>query len=150
MLPSAVSVSSGVTPLMLSGALVTGRWADLHLQAYHNFFCGVAKMTMTFALLGVFFFSALYAVALNTGFGKHFADKYAWLAFSLGELIIIAAVAVLSNVNAVELFLLNAAGALPMVLRWAWLDIASTSRKGLRAIYEETSTMAGERRASQD
>ena len=50
-------------------------------------------MTMTFALLGVFFFSALYAVALNTGLGKQFADKYAWLAFSLGELIIIAAVA---------------------------------------------------------
>lgn len=107
-------------------------------------------MTLTFAVPIVFFFSTLYAIALNTAWGKQFADRYAWLAFSIGELIIIAAVGVLGTVNAVELFLLNAAGAFPMVLRWAWLDITSTSKKGLRAIYEETSALAGERRAAQD
>lgn len=107
-------------------------------------------MTLTFAVPIVFFFSTLYAIALNTAWGKQFADRYAWLAFSIGELIIIAAVGVLGTVNAVELFLLNASGAFPMVMRWAWLDITATSKKGLRTIYEETAAMAGERRAAQD
>ena len=99
-------------------------------------------MTMTLLLVAIFILSSLYAVALNTNIGRSFADKYAWLAFSLGELIIIGGVAVLGTVDAVTLFLLNASGALPMVLRAVWLDIADTRRIGLRKIYEAQS-MAG-------
>ena len=100
-------------------------------------------MTMTFLLVAIFILSSLYAVALNTSIGRSFADKYAWLAFSLGELIIIGGVAVLGTVDAVTLFLLNASGALPMVLRAVWLDIADTRRIGLRKIYESSQTLAG-------
>ena len=99
-------------------------------------------MTMTFLLVAIFILSSLYAVALNTTIGRSFADKYAWLAFSLGELIIIGGVAVLGVVDAVTLFLLNASGALPMVLRAVWLDIADTRRIGLRKIYEAQSMAA--------
>ena len=99
-------------------------------------------MTMTFLLVAIFILSSLYAVALNTNIGRSFADKYAWLAFSLGEMIIIGGVAVLGTVDAVTLFLLNASGALPMVLRSAWLDIADTRRTGLRKIYEAQSMAA--------
>lgn len=60
----------------------------------------------------------------------------------LGELIIIGGVAVLGTVDAVTLFLLNASGALPMVLRAVWLDIADTRRIGLRKIYEAQSMAA--------
>ena len=100
-------------------------------------------MTMTFILLAIFVLSSLYAIALNTTIGRSFADKYAWLAFSLGEMIIIGGVAVLGVVDAVTLFLFNASGALPMVLRWAWLDIADTRRVGLRKIYESSQALAG-------
>ena len=101
-------------------------------------------MTITFLLLATIVLSALYAIILNTPLGKAFADKYAWLAFSLGELIVIGMVAVLGTVDAVTLFLLNAAGALPMVLRWAWLDIVDAKRTGLRKIYnDEAQAMAG-------
>ena len=99
-------------------------------------------MTMTFLLVAIFILSSLYAVALNTTIGRSFADKYAWLAFSLGELIIIGGVAVLGVVDAVTLFLLNASSALPMVLRAVWLDIADTRRIGLRKIYEAQSMAA--------
>ena len=99
-------------------------------------------MTMTFLLVAIFILSSLYAVALNTTIGRSFADKYAWLAFSLGELIIIGGVAVLGTVDAVTLFLLNASGALPMVLRAVWLDIADTRKIGLRKIYEAQSMAA--------
>jgi hypothetical protein len=83
--------------------------------------------------------------------GILFTDRYAWLAFSFGEMLVILLVALLGSVNAVDLFLLNAAGAMPMVLRWAWLDIARTSRRNLRAIYErEAQEMAGRSGATQD
>ena len=93
-------------------------------------------MTMILAIPIVTFLSAIYALALMTRYGVLFADRYPWLAFSLGEMLVILLVALMGSVTAVELFLLNAAGAMPMVLRWAWLDIAKSSRRNLRAIYE--------------
>ncbi len=108
-------------------------------------------MTMTFAIPIVAFLSAIYAVALTTRYGILFADRYPWLAFSFGEMLVILLVALLGSVTAVELFLLNAAGAVPMVLRWAYLDIAHIARRNLRAIYErETKAVAGRSGAEAD
>lgn len=100
-------------------------------------------MTMTLYLVSVFIIAAFYAFILTTKFGRRFTDLYPWLAFSLGELIIIGAVAVRGYVDATELFLLNAAGALPMVARWVFLNMTDDNRRTLRTIYGETQTLAG-------
>lgn len=107
-------------------------------------------MTINFYLVSVFIIASLYAFIITTKPGRRFTDLYPWLAFAFGEMIIIAAVAVMGTVNATELFLLNAAGALPMVARWAYLDITHDSRRTLRAIYGETEAMAEQRRNATD
>ena len=96
-------------------------------------------MTMNFALSFVFILSCLYAVAITAWKpGYQFAQRLDWLAFSLGELMVIGAVQVMGTVTANDLFLLNAVGALPMVLRWAYLDLTADNRRTLRTLYGTT------------
>lgn len=107
-------------------------------------------MTMTFAMSSVFVLSCLYAVAITTKSGQRFTDAYPWLAFALGELIVIGAVAVMGEVNATDLFLLNAAGALPMVGRWAYLDLTADYRHTLRTLYGTTQGLDRRERTDTD
>ena len=107
-------------------------------------------MTMSFYLVSVFILSSLYAFIITTKPGKRFTDLYPWLAFAFGEMIIILHVAVIGSINATDLFMLNAAGAVPMVARWAYLDIVNDNRRTLRTIYGETEAMAGQRRTTED
>lgn len=107
-------------------------------------------ISFNFLIVSVFILASLYAFIITTGPGRRFTDLYPWLAFTLGEMIIIAAVAFMGSVDATQLFLLNAAGALPMVARWAYLDVMNDNRRTLRAIYGETEALAEQRRKSAD
>lgn len=108
-------------------------------------------MTMTFALSFVFILSCLYAVAITAWKpGYQFAQRLDWLAFALGELMVIGAVQVMGSITAQDLFLLNAVGALPMVLRWAYLDLAADNRRTLRTLYGTTQGLDRQQRDNSD
>jgi len=107
-------------------------------------------MTMTFYLSAVLIAASLYAFIITTKAGQRFTDGYPWLAFALGEMIIIGAVAIMGEINATNLFLLNAAGALPMVLRWAYLDLAADNRRTLRTLYGTTQGLDRRERTDTD
>lgn len=107
-------------------------------------------MTMTFYLWAVLIAASLYAFIITTQPGQRFTETYPWLAFALGEMIIVAAVAMMGTVNATDLFLLNAAGALPMVMRWAYLGLAADNRRTLRTLYGTTQGLDGRERTDTD
>lgn len=81
-------------------------------------------MTAIFAAVVVFVLASAYAVLITAlPAGREFAEQEPLLAFTLGELMIIGVVALgLGTVDAQQLFLLNAAGALPMLMRKAVID----------------------------
>ena len=99
-------------------------------------------MTMNFALVSIFILSSLYAVLITSWRpGYKLAQRLDWLAFALGELLVIGIVALMGSVTATELFLINASGAMPMVIRWAYLDIITADRDELKRVYD-ASTVA--------
>jgi len=108
-------------------------------------------MTMTFSMVTIFALSCLYAIAITAWKpGYAFAQRLDWLAFALGDLMIIGAVQVMGCVTATELFLLNAVGALPMVLRWAYLDLTADYRHTLRTLYGTTQGLDRQQRDNSD
>ena len=108
-------------------------------------------MDMIFYLASIFVLSALYAIAITAWKPAYKLAHYMpWLAFSAGELLVILMVALMGSINATDLFLLNAAGAFPMVVRWAYLDITAADRTELRRAYSAETQMADRSRTSTD
>lgn len=106
-------------------------------------------MDMNFSLVLIFILSTLYAIAITSWRpGYKLAQRLDWLAFALGELLVIGIVALMGSVTATELFLINASGAVPMVLRWAYLDIIAADRTELRKAYDAATEMADTGRES--
>ena len=100
-------------------------------------------MTLDFALGAIFVLASLYAIVITQWeAGLRFARSVDWLAFAIGELLIIFIVSFMGCIDAKNLFLLNAAGAFPMVIRWFYLNDIKEYRRGLRTTYASTQQMA--------
>ena len=108
-------------------------------------------MNLDFALGTIFVLSLLYAVVITVwDVGLRFARSVDWLAFAIGELLIIVVVSRMGCIDAISLFLLNAAGAFPMVIRWFYLNDKQEHRRELRATYAATQSLADRSRTTED
>lgn len=108
-------------------------------------------MTLDFAIGSILVLSSLYAFVITSWeVGLRFASRVDWLAFAIGELLIIVIVSFLGSIDAKSLFLLNAAGAFPMVIRWFYLNDKQDHRRELRATYAATQSLADRSRTTED
>ena len=100
-------------------------------------------MTLDFAIGSILVLSSLYAIVITQWeIGLRFARGVDWLAFAIGELLIIGIVSRMGCIDAISLFLLNATDAFPMVIRWFYLNDIKEYRRGLRATYATTQSLA--------
>jgi len=93
-------------------------------------------------IVSVLVLSGFYATWLCSTTGQQFANDYTWLAFSIGEMIIILAVAWFGQIDALRLFVLNVVGAFPMIVRDVYLKSRITHQQRLDDMYAKGEEMA--------